>query len=245
MWQKERERGWGREVLLPGCLHTGFASWGLTGRSASWKLTLGTAGKFALPCVQVALVCRAMPALFGPLKTHSFTLPGFTLRTCSTLLLLKRTFSRQSLARKKIFSVPCPCVFLTHFCGSVSCLENRKTSWNKECVKCALSWCFPGMLLWLLLNRSPGLKGHSEEAGTWLVKKPNHIPECSCWALCQSPGNNQVLWGSLTRSDKKKGSTSSYSASQCTWCWVFKIPQSSCLILPWVDHKFLYFPSIL
>lgn len=71
------------------------------GNTNSWKLTLGTAGKFTLPCIQVALVCRAMPALFGPLKTHGFTLPGFTLRTCSTLPLLKRTFSRQSLARKK------------------------------------------------------------------------------------------------------------------------------------------------
>lgn len=97
------------------------------GNTPSWKLTLGTAGKFALPCIQVALICRAMPALPGPLKTHSFTLPDFSLRTCSTLPLLKRTFSRQSLARKKISSVPCPCVFLAHFCGSVSCLENRRT----------------------------------------------------------------------------------------------------------------------
>ena len=64
----------------------------LAGQHQFLETDSGTAGKFALACIQVALVCRATPALFGPLKTHSFTLPGFTLRTCSALPLLKRTF---------------------------------------------------------------------------------------------------------------------------------------------------------
>lgn len=75
----------------------------------------GNCSQVRTSCIQVALVCMAMPTLFGSLKTHSFTLPGFTLRTCSTLLLLKWTLSQQLLARKKISSVPCQRVLLTHF----------------------------------------------------------------------------------------------------------------------------------
>lgn len=109
------------------CLDTGLASWGPAGRTtdtAFQKLTAETAVRSTLLCLQVPPVCVAMPALFGPLKTHSLILAGFSLTTCSkrwgwdSPVTDWKSFSygtRGLGKKKKIASVLCPCKFLIHF----------------------------------------------------------------------------------------------------------------------------------